>query len=220
MRDIIGGLRERLNTAEHMPALLAAGRGAFDLIRAISRICQARSDEQAATFTRAAASAIHGRNLLTTAPSMPRDHSVASLRAPAEATSLQYDLNQITGMIASLATDLASQLRQTGALAAHTRDKAACGQAAATAGHIRGLLTPLTTPADASQRHDGDPSSTRQPGLRPGNTGCSATRAVPGRGTRVTSKIAAPIRRDGRPSGSRTRPTKSRPNRWAPGRQP
>jgi hypothetical protein len=82
-------MRARLDAAGDLPGLLTVSRDAFGLIRAICRTSQDRSGELSAAFAIAATLAVHGRNLLTAAPSMPPARRVATLRRPAETASLE-----------------------------------------------------------------------------------------------------------------------------------
>jgi hypothetical protein len=140
----------QLAAAEDLPGLLTVSRDAFGLIRAVCRTSEARSDELSATFTIAAASALHGRKLLTAAPSMPPVGQVTTLRAPAAAASLEYDLDEITGALTGLVSALDSRLRRAGTQAAQDRDRLACQQAAAEAERIGNLLTPRRRTAQAA----------------------------------------------------------------------
>jgi hypothetical protein len=141
VRAIIA-LRERLDAAGDLPSLLNASRDAFSLIRAICRTSQERSDELSANFAVASASALHGRNVLAAAPSMPPASEASPLRSPPENASLEYDLDEITGELAGLASALARALRRTWCPEGPAHDRTACHHAAAKAERIRDLLYP------------------------------------------------------------------------------
>ena len=131
----------RVNTTEDLPVLLTASLDAFGLIRAICRTSQDRSDELSESFAMAAASALHGSNLLAAAPSMPPAEQVTPIRAPAESVSLEYDLDEVTSIVVDLAAVVAGLLRQTGTHAPRSGDRTACYQAADQADSIDDLLT-------------------------------------------------------------------------------
>jgi hypothetical protein len=135
-------IRERLATAEDLPSLIAAGREAFGLIRAICQTSEGRSDELSASLASASASALQGRNVLSAAPSMPCVNEVTTLRPPPDTASLEHDLEEVTGELADLASALAKALRRAGPQGRRRDDRRACDHGAVKAERIRDLLYP------------------------------------------------------------------------------
>ncbi len=132
-----GVLAARVRASASLPELLDAGFDAFEAIRSAARACEDRTPELFAAFMMAAGTATEGRNAVLAASSLPPgrgsppSHPLAGTAA---------DVGHIADDLAALAGLLASRLRHAAAAATTADDRAACHQAAQTAGEIHRLL--------------------------------------------------------------------------------
>jgi hypothetical protein len=127
--------RQRLAGAGDVPAVLAAGWAAFELIGAIASASAGDSPGMYPAFTLAGGSAVTGRNALAFAPSMPPVPPDTGQNIPKPAGSL----DEIADALAGLASALSGRLRQAAGLAA-AGDRSACEDAASEAEQITRLL--------------------------------------------------------------------------------
>ncbi len=145
--NAIEHVRLRLEAAEGVAATLAQAWDAFDLIRGVSRQQEQQSGDFAA-YAMAAASAVRGRNLLTSTPSILGHVSASPGCEPSSITisGTVTDLAGASGLtepadsLASLASLLASRLIATALAADDAADRQACTAAATEAGSICSLL--------------------------------------------------------------------------------
>jgi len=136
--DQISFMTKRVHDSASLPALLDAGFGAFEVIRAAARACEDRAPDLFAAFMLAAGSAAEGRNALLAATSLPR----AADRPPlAEPMPPSHDVAQIADEITTLARLMYRRLLHAATIAA-ADDRAACQRAAQAAAEIDRLLSP------------------------------------------------------------------------------
>jgi len=128
--------RQLLADAGGLPAVLAAGWDAFELIAAIASAGAGESAGLYPAFTFARGAAASGRNAIACAPSMPPVPAGAA-RGQTEPAG---DVDEVADALAGLASALSSRLREAAGLAADTADRSACLDAASDAGRIARLL--------------------------------------------------------------------------------
>ena len=134
--DEIGLIRQHLLGARHMAGTLAAGWDVFELVRVLASAASDRAADMYPAFTFARGSAVHGRNAIAFAPSMPTDHarSLEGLALPTD------DVDEIADILAGLASALSARLREAAGFATADGDRIACEKAARDAGRISELL--------------------------------------------------------------------------------
>lgn len=145
--NAIEHMRRRLEAADGVAATLAEAWDAFDLIRAVARQHE-QQDPDFAAYTMAATSAVRGRNLLSTAPSIPRQPSTSPRREPSAVADPAAAVGalgasgyaDIADSLASLASLLSSRLIASALAGDDAVDRQACTTAAAEAESIRALL--------------------------------------------------------------------------------
>ena len=145
--NAIQHVRLRLEAAAGVAATLAQAWDAFDLIRGMSRQQEQQSEDFAA-YAMAAASAVRGRNLLSSAPSILSHLSASPGCEPSSITTSSMvagragasGLTEPADSLASLASLLASKLIASALAADDAADRQACTQAAAEAESIRALV--------------------------------------------------------------------------------
>jgi hypothetical protein len=144
--NAVDRVRLHLEAADGVAATLAEAWDVFDFIRVVSR--QHEQGKDFAAYAMAAASAVRGRNLLTSAPSIP-GHSSPSSRRQSRAAHVSPAVAQragasgfadAAGSLASLASLLASRLIASALAADDAADRQACTGAAAEANSICSLL--------------------------------------------------------------------------------
>ena len=131
-------MRDRLEQADDLPALLQAAHQVF--VAALAAL-RAREDPASVWFGRfvmAAASAADGRDAVIFAPSMPA-HRAHATRGAGEDSSVAT-ADTVAGDIASLCGLAAVRLAQAAGQAADPGDQAACVRAAQCAQRICELL--------------------------------------------------------------------------------
>jgi hypothetical protein len=128
-------LRQRLADADSLPAVLATGWDAMELIAAVASASAGESPDMYPVFTLARGAAVTGRNVIAFAPSLPPPADAAhDVPEPAGGT------DQIADALANLASALSMRLRQSAGRAADPADRCACEDAADEADRITRLL--------------------------------------------------------------------------------
>lgn len=133
--DQIGRVRQHLDAAVGVAAVLSAGWEVFEFVRAVAAACAGRSPDMYPAFTFAKGAAVSGRNAVAFAPSMPAGYAV-----PPAVTPPAGDVYEIADAVAVLASALSARLREAAGLAASAGDRAACEDASLDAGQIGKLL--------------------------------------------------------------------------------
>jgi cell division septum initiation protein DivIVA len=132
----IDDMRTRLETASSMTDTLAQAWDAFDLIRQTARQYEHQAGEWFAAYAMAAASAVHGRNLLTTMPPIPLTRATPATSDPEQ----PGDAETAADALADLAFLLSSRLKAAARHASHASGREICERAAAQADAIASLL--------------------------------------------------------------------------------
>jgi hypothetical protein len=132
------GVRDRLEQADDLPALLEAAHQVFAVALTALRAREDPASVWFGGFVMAAASAADGRDALIFAPSMPAHRAHASAGTGADSSARTADA--VAGDIASLCGLAAVRLAQAGSQAADPGDQAACVRAARCARRICELL--------------------------------------------------------------------------------
>jgi hypothetical protein len=135
----IPAVRDRLERADSLPAVLDAAHDAFASMLSAIRALEDPATALFIPLVMAAAFAAAGRNALAFAPAFPsRPLPAAPTRdEPADAASVQV----ITASLAALSELLAARLTDAPCDAAVRSDQAACRDAARSAREIHALLT-------------------------------------------------------------------------------
>jgi hypothetical protein len=133
------GVRERLQEASDLKAVLAAAHDAFEFLLTVIRDHEDRADGMFAAFVMSAASAADGRDAVAAAPSLPPPRPGA--RAGAGAEPLAGAAADAAAGLADLSQLLATRLAQAASAGPDPGDGAACTQAARCAADIYELLT-------------------------------------------------------------------------------
>ena len=136
----IPAVRDRLERADSLPAVLDAAHDAFGSMLSAIRALEDPATALFIPLVMAAASAAEGRNALSFAPALPsRPLPAAPTRddVPADATSVQAR----TASLAALGELLAARLTDAARDAPGHGDQAACRGAARSARDIHALLT-------------------------------------------------------------------------------
>ena len=135
----IPAVRDRLERADSLPAVLDAAHDAFGSMLSAIRALEDPATALFIPLVMAAASAAEGRNALSFAPALPsRPLPAAPTRdEPADATSVQVT----AASLAALSELLAARLTDAARDAPGRGDQAACRDAARSARDIHALLT-------------------------------------------------------------------------------
>ena len=134
MREI-DDMRTRLDAATGAAETLAQAMDAFDLIRQMARQYEHHAGDWFAAYAMAAASAVQGRNVLGTAPSIPLSHAAAAAASP----EWLADADAAADALAELATLLSSRLKSV-AVEVSPGEREICTLAAEQADAIHALL--------------------------------------------------------------------------------
>ncbi len=140
--DQVRAVRERLERAEGLLAILDAACAAFEGMLTALRACQDRLDSAFAAYMVAAASAAEGRFAAISAPSLPRSAPAGDAATSVAEGGLPTEL--AAADLAEVARMLATRLRQTGVVAVDPADRAACVLAA---GHAQAIYARLGSSA-------------------------------------------------------------------------
>jgi hypothetical protein len=127
----------RLRKAASLPEVLDEGYAAFEAIRITARACEAQIPALFAAFMTTADLAVDGREVLTTAPSLPR----RSGNRPENVSPADADAGQAVDVLAQLAAVLRERLAEAAVHADLPGDRAACRDATSAAGRICQLMT-------------------------------------------------------------------------------
>jgi hypothetical protein len=130
-------IQTRLRQAVSLAETLAASFDAFEAIRTAARDCQDQVPGLFAAFMTTADAAVDGRESLTIAPSLPLDASTD----PGMAVATGADAGEAADALAALAAVLRDRLTDAATRADVPGDRAACQDAAETAGRICQLMT-------------------------------------------------------------------------------
>ena len=138
--DDIETIRSRLTAADQLagdlPGVLDTAWEAFDLAQAVCLRCGEQATGLFAAFAFAAAAAAQGRQLITTAPSLPPTSGTVT----GHVASVAADLDETADGLASLAGALTERLSLAASRADDPGDQAACADAARQARQIYELL--------------------------------------------------------------------------------
>jgi len=138
--DDIETIRARLTVADphagDLPGVLDTAWEAFDLAQAVCLRCEDQATGSFAAFAFAAAAAAQGRQLITTAPSLPPTSGTVT----GYAAFVAADLDETADELASLAGLLTDRLSLAASRADDPGDQAACADAARQARQIYELL--------------------------------------------------------------------------------
>ena len=129
-------IEARLRDAATLPETLAAGFDAFEVIRRAARGCVDTVPGLFAAFMTTAREAVEGREAITVAPSLPPGPAAI----PASLPSADASTDEVMTTLARLGALLASCLSRAAMTASLDADRAACGEAAASAQRIRQLM--------------------------------------------------------------------------------
>jgi len=135
--DDLPALAVRLQHDAGLPATLAASFDAFEAIRRLARRCQDVDPDLFAAFMTTASEAADGRDVITTAPSLPPGRAAPPATAPMPADGPAAAADAIT----ALTIVLARRLDDVAGQAVTPGDRAACHDAAEAASRIRQLMT-------------------------------------------------------------------------------
>jgi hypothetical protein len=133
------GVRERLQEASDLEAVLTAAHDAFEFLLTVIRDHEDRADGMFAAFVMSAAFAADGRDAAAAATSLPPPGPGA--RAGAGAELLAGAAADVAAGLADLSQQLATRLAQAASAASDAGDAAACREAARCAADIYELLT-------------------------------------------------------------------------------
>lgn len=134
--ELLGTIREQLDTTDTPAAVLAAGWDAFELIQQVATAQTQQTTGSYATWMSAIPPACEGRDALARAPSMPRNPSRQDLRV----TEAAGTDDEIADGLAVLAALLARRLRGVASDVSAAADQQAIERGAAAADEILELL--------------------------------------------------------------------------------
>jgi hypothetical protein len=139
------GVRERLETAEGVAAVLAAGYGAFEWMLAVLEGYEDPAGEMFAAVVMAGGAAADGRDAIAFAPSVPAVPlwlpAGAGLVGPGEEACAGRSAQEAADAVAGVCGVLAGRLWAASFVALAAGDRAACAEAARYAAKVRWLLT-------------------------------------------------------------------------------